>query len=166
MQLTRILRHLIAPNWLARRAFPRASLQAIELAVAAAEQRHAGELRFVVETGLPLAELLRDVSTRQRAVTVFSRLGVWDTEHNNGVLIYVQLIDRRVEIVADRGISAKVAQAEWDAVCRGMEAAFRANDYGRGALAAIQRIADLLAGHFPAQAGDKPNELSNRPELL
>lgn len=165
MQLSRLLKHLIAPPWLARRAFPRSALLAIELAVAAAERLHRGELRFAVEAGLPLHDLLHGVSARQRAIEVFSRLCIWDTEHNSGVLIYVQLIDRRVEIIADRGISAKVDQSEWDAVSRAMEAAFRAGAYERGAVTAIERIGHLIAVHFPALAGN-PNELPDQPVLL
>jgi len=171
MRLVRIFQHLLAPSWLARRAFPTTALQAIEAAVKAAEQRHAGELRFVVEAGLPLDDLWRDVSARQRAVEVFSRLRVWDTQHNSGVLIYVQLVDRRVEIVADRGINARVGQAEWDAICRGMEAAFRDRAFLRGALEAVEKIGQLLAANFPASSelGRKSsalNELPDRPVLL
>ncbi len=168
MRLSRLLKHLIAPHWLTHRAFPRVSRDAIEDAVAAAERHHRGELRFVVEAGLPLNDLLHNVSPRQRAIEVFSHLRVWDTEDNSGVLIYVQLIDRRVEIIADRGISARVAQVEWDAVSRGMEAAFRTGAYGRGAVTAIDSVGRLLAEHFPAAAGsaENPNELPDRPVLL
>lgn len=169
MNLARILRHLLAPQWLARRAFPSAALQAIAAAVKAAEQRHAGELRFVVEAGLPLGDLWRDVSARERAVEVFSRLRVWDTQHNSGVLIYVQLIDRRVEIVADRGINARIGQAEWDAICRGMESAFRDRAYLRGALEAVEKIGQMLATNFPAPSvsgRNNVNELPDRPVLL
>lgn len=168
MQLLRLIKHLVAPPWLAHRAFTGVALQAIEDAVAAAEKRHCGELRFVVEAGLPLGDLLHDISARQRAVEVFSQLRIWDTEHNSGVLIYVQLIDRRVEIVADRGISARVDQGDWDAVSRSMEAAFREGAYERGAVAAIESIGRLLAAHFPATptSAENPNELPDRPVLL
>lgn len=169
MKLARILRHLIAPHWLVRRAFSAATLAAIEAAVAAAERRHAGELRFVVEADLPLSALWHEVSARERAIEVFSRLRVWDTEHNSGVLIYVQLIDRRVEIVADRGINAQVEQTQWNAICRSMEAMFRDGDYARGALQAVERIGQLLADKFPAPTeghGIAANELPDRPLLL
>lgn len=166
-----MFKHLLAPPWLARRAFPSAALQAIEAAVKAAEQRHAGELRFVVETGLPLSDLWRDISARVRAAEVFSNLRVWDTQHNSGVLIYVQLIDRSVEIVADRGINARVGQAEWDAICRSMEASFRDRAYLRGALEAVEKIGQLLATHFPMssfidRSSDTGNELPDQPVLL
>lgn len=173
MNLKRAIKHLLAPHWLARRAFPRHTLRAIEAAVANAEQQHLGELRFVVEAGLPIDQLWHGTSARARAVEVFSRLRVWDTEHNSGVLIYVQLIDRRVEIVADRGISAKVDQSAWDAICRRMEEAFRTGDYGRGSLQAVEAVGGLLASKFPAlaKAGSSDietnaNELPDRPLLL
>lgn len=173
MKLTRILKHLLTPHWLARRAFPAGTMAAIEAAVATAEQRHVGELRFVVEGGLPIGDLWHGISARERAVDVFSRLRVWDTQHNSGVLIYVQLIDRRVEIVADRGISAKVDQSSWDAVCRGMEQAFGTGAYARGSLAAVENVGKLLAMNFPAapesgtpSAAANVNELPDRPVLL
>ncbi|MCX7177750.1 MAG: TPM domain-containing protein [Proteobacteria bacterium] len=169
MRLQRLFRHLIAPSWVARQAFPAETLEAIEAAVKSVERHHAGELRFVVESGLPLGLLLRDVSARQRAIDVFAQLRVWDTEQNNGVLVYLQLIDRRVEIVADRGINAKVAQSHWEAICRDMEVTFRVGAYGRGALQAIESIGSLLAEHFPAaQESDAAaaNELPDRPVLL
>ncbi len=169
MKLARIFRHLAAPHWLARRAFSRDSLKAVEAAVAASEKHHAGELRFVVEAGLPFVDLWRGVTPRERATELFSRLRVWDTAQNSGVLVYVQLIDRRVEIVADRGIAAHVAQEQWQAVCRGMEASFRSGAYGPGAVAAIARIGELLAAHFPPQPGEPAqpqNELPDRPLIL
>src|SRR6185295_17841433 len=154
--MVRILKHLFTPHWLALRAFPHSTLAKIEQAVKSSERLHRGEIRFAVEASLHLASLR--LSTRQRARQVFSQLGVWDTADNSGVLIYVQLIDHRIEIVADRGIAAKVAQAEWDAVCRTMEQAFRQDHYDAGALAAIQAVTAILARHFPA-AGMNPNEL-------
>lgn len=165
MRFSRLLRHLTVPHWVVRRAFPAASLRAIEKSVAVAERMHGSELRFVAEAGLPFVDLWRDVSPRQRAVDIFSDLRVWDTEANSGVLIYVQLVDRRVEIVADRGVAAKVAQAEWDDICRGMERAFEHDEYQRGAIVAIDRIGRLLAVYFPARDG-KRNELPDRPLMI
>ncbi len=165
MNLTRSLKHLMTPHWLSRRAFPEASLLAIEQAVAAAEKLHGGELRFVVEGGLSLASLWHDQSPRERAGELFSGLRVWDTEHNNGVLIYLQLIDRRVEIVADRGIAARVPQGEWDEVCRGMERAFARGAFHDGALAAVASVGQIIALHFPAKAAHA-NELPDRPLVL
>ncbi len=165
MQFDRIFRHLLEPHWWALRVFPMAARQAIEQAITASEQRHQAELRFVVEAGMPLRALLRDQSARQRAIELFARLGIWDTEHNSGVLIYVQLIDRRVEIVADRGISARVGEAFWSSVCRRMESEFAAGRFENGALVALGDITTALAEHFPA-IGINPDELANAPLIL
>jgi uncharacterized membrane protein len=165
MNSGRLFKHLLTPPWLAARRFGAALVAEIGAAVVIAEANQRGELRFVVEGPMPFADLWHGRSARQRAADLFARLGVWDTEENSGVLIYVQLVDRRVEILADRGIAAKVAQAEWDAICRSMEAAFRAADYRSGGLAAIRRAGELLAEHFPA--GEKnPNELPDQPVVL
>ena len=117
MRIGRVLRHLFTPSWVLGRTFTPDVMAAIDAAVAASEARHRGEIRFAVEAGLDLPELMRDATARERAVEVFSRLRVWDTEENTGVLIYVQWLDRQVEIVADRGIARRVPQAAWDGVC-------------------------------------------------
>jgi uncharacterized membrane protein len=161
--VTRTLRHLFTPDWAARRAFPPKTLRAIEHAVKESERRHRGEIRFALEAGLSPAHL--PISTRARARQVFAQLGVWDTEENSGVLVYVQLVDRRIEIVADRGIAQRVAQAEWDAVCRAMEHAFRRGEYEAGAVEAIGAITAILARHFPAGPGNR-NELPDKPVVL
>ena len=111
MRIGRVLRHLFTPSWVLGRTFTPDVMAAIDAAVAASEARHRGEIRFAVEAGLDLPELMRDATARERAVEVFSRLRVWDTEENTGVLIYVQWLDRQVEIVADRGIARRVPQA-------------------------------------------------------
>jgi len=165
MDLRRLLRHLFVPPWRLGRAFARRTLEAIERAIAASEAGHRGELRFAAEAGLDLLPLLRGLTPRQRAVELFSGLRVWDTQENNGVLIYVQLADRRVEILADRGIAARVPQAEWDAICRGMEHAFGRGEFEAGSLAAISKVSALLGAHFPPGAVN-PDELPNRPLLL
>lgn len=165
MRLRRLLKHLLIPAWWAHRPFGRTTLDAIEAAIGAAEAGHRGELRFVVEGPLPLAALWRDESVRQRATELFARLRVWDTEENSGILFYVQLVDRRVEILADRGISARVPQDEWDSICRGMERAFQGGDFNGGALAAVDLAAQLLIRHFPAR-GEPRNELPDRPVVL
>jgi len=165
VKLKRIAKHLITPDWVARRAFPRAALERIGEAVRASERTHTGELRFAVEAGLDMRALLRGLTPRARAEEVFSRLRVWDTEHNSGVLIYVQLVDRRIEIVSDRGISSRVPQSEWDAICRGMESAFRERRFEKGALDAIDRVTRLLAKHFPPQ-GENRDELPDKPVVL
>ena len=165
MRTRRLLKHLCTPHWVVNRAFPRATLTRLERAIRDSEKSHDGELRFAVEAGLHLLPLLKGLGPRQRAREVFSQLGVWDTEHNSGVLIYVQLVDRRIEIVADRGISARVAQESWDAICRRMEEEFRAGRFEEGALHGIEAITALLARHFPA-TGSNPDELPNRPVVL
>ncbi|HZE60542.1 MAG TPA: TPM domain-containing protein, partial [Burkholderiales bacterium] len=149
--------------WLALRPLPRSTLATIQQAVKASERVHRGEIRFAVEGPLHLAQLR--LSTRRRAQQVFGELGVWDTEENSGVLIYVQLVDRKIEIVADRSIAARVEQAEWDAVCRAMERSFKARRFEAGALEAIQSVTAILARHFPP--GEKnPNELPDKPAVL
>lgn len=165
MNIARFLKHLFIPDWVARRAFPAASLSKIEKAIRASERKHGGELRFVLEAGLPFRYLLRKKSSRKRAEELFASLKVWDTEHNSGVLIYVQLVSRHIDIVADRGIARRLEQAEWDAVCRAMEKAFRAGRYEEGALEAIERCTALLARHFPPSDGNR-NELPDRPVML
>ncbi len=165
VRIGRLLRHLAAPPWAVKRAFPVRALAAIEAAIRESERQHRAELRFAAEAGLDLIPVWQGESARQRAVEVFSDLRVWDTEENSGVLIYVQLVDRRVEILADRGITARVAQREWDEICREMEKAFRRGDFEAGAIAAIRRIGGLLATHFPSRP-DNPNELPDRPVLL
>lgn len=165
MNVGRIFKHLLTPPWLAARRFGPALSAEIGTAVDVAEQGQRGEIRFVVEGPMPFADVRRGRTARQRGADLFARLGVWDTEGNSGVLIYVQLVDRKVEILADRGIATKVAQAEWDAICRAMEAAFKAGNYRDGALTAIRQAGRLLTEHFPA--GERnPNELPDRPLIL
>ena len=163
MEIARLLKHVLIPHRVALRTFPAAALSRIEKAINASERQHRGELRFAVEAGLPL-QFLR-MSTRKRAEALFARLGVWDTAENSGVLIYVQLVDRRIEIVADRGIAAKVDQAEWNAVCRAMEKHFARRRFLEGALEAIETVTRILARHFPPR-GPNPNELPDKPVVL
>ena len=165
MKLSRLLSHLLLPDWWRRRVFAGADLAAIGAAVTAGEKLHRGELRFVAEASLAPSALRRDLSPRDRAAELFAQLGVWDTAENSGILIYVQLVDRKVEILADRGIAADVAQAEWDAICREMETSFRHGQWRDGALRAVTRAGTLLAQHFPVGANN-PDELPDQPLLL
>lgn len=165
MDIKRIARHLLMTPWQVRRAFPRAALTAIEQAIKASETEHTGELRFVVEGALDVAPLLRGQSARERAIDVFSQLRIWDTAHNNGVLIYVLLADRDVEIVADRGIHTKVGAPEWETICRTMEAAFTQADYEGGVVSGIRAVAQHLMKHFPATGAGR-NELPDKPVVL
>jgi uncharacterized membrane protein len=163
--LRRWFRHLFSDHWSVRRAFPSKAMRAIEKAIGEEERRHAGQLRFAVEASLPLNGLLRGVQSRERAVEWFGRLGVWDTEHNAGVLIYLLLADRRVEIVADRGIHSKVGTAAWEAICGEMQQEFARGQFERGVVIGVRAISDLLAEHFP-RSGDTPNELPDKPVVL
>jgi len=165
MNLGRIARHLLAMPGAVKRAFPPATMAAIEQAIARSEKQHRGEVRFAVEADLDALALLAGHSARSRAIEVFSQLGVWDTEDNNGVLIYLLLADRDVEIVADRGINSLVGSAEWEGICRIMEAALRRGEFEQAVLAAIEAVTRLLAQHFPPRAGDR-NELANRPAAI
>jgi uncharacterized membrane protein len=164
-KLLRGLKHLTAGRWQVARHFPRGSMERIAAAISQSESRHTGELRFAVEPGLQWHELFAGLSSHQRALEVFSRLRVWDTEHNSGVLIYLLLADRKVEIVADRGIHARVGDAQWRAICRLMEQKFRAGDFEGGALEGIIAITELLQQHFPAH-GQHKNELPDYPVML
>lgn len=165
MNIERTLRHLLTTHWQVRRTFPPSALQAIETAIKASEGLHVGQIRFAVEGALHSNALWRDQSSRERAVEVFSLLRVWDTEHNNGVLIYVLLADRAVEIVADRGIHAKVGEREWQGICRAMEAAFKAGHFREGAVEGIGAATRCLATHFPAGV-DRSNDLPDQPVVL
>jgi uncharacterized membrane protein len=161
----RFLRHLLMDTWAVRRAFPLAVMREIERAIVAQERRHDGELRFAVEAALPVIDYLRGVSARERAIEVFGRLRVWDTEQNCGVLIYLLLADKRVEIVADRGIHRKVGTAAWEAICGAMQREFAAGRFEQGAIVGVQAISDLLATHYPPR-GDNPDELPNPPVVV
>jgi hypothetical protein len=165
MKLKRLLRHLLTPGLWMRRHFPRADRQAIAAAIRDSESHHRGELRFVAEGPLHLAALLHGTTPRQRAVELFSQLRVWDTEENSGILIYVQLVDRKVEILADRGIAAQVPQAEWQRLCRGMENHFAQGRYRQGVLDVLASAGELLTAHFPA-TGNNPNELPDAPLIF
>ncbi|MBM3346218.1 MAG: hypothetical protein FJY55_06975 [Betaproteobacteria bacterium] len=165
--IARFVRHLIGEDFALRRAFPRAVRARIAAAIAEQERRHTGELRFVIEGGLAPGQLLRGQTARERAVELFARLGVWDTAANNGVLVYVLLADRAVEIVADRGIHARVGAQAWEVICGEMQRRFAARRFEEGALAGLQAAGDLLATHFPAAPGSvNPDELPNEPLLL
>ena len=168
MNFSRILRHLFTGRLAVRRIFPISSLAAIEQAIKLSEISHEGEVRFAVEAALNTLPLLRDQSARDRAVEVFSQLRVWDTEHNNGVLIYLLLADRDVEIIADRGINVRVGSEEWERICREMEIAFREGHFESGVIAGISAVGSHLQKHFLAERKreGKENELPDTPVIL
>ncbi len=161
----RMMRHLFTGSARVRRMFPSQTLAAIEQAIEQAEVQHDGQIRFAVEAALDMAPLLAGQTARERAINVFSDLHVWDTEYNNGVLIYLLLADRDVEIVADRGIHAKLGSEVWEVICQQMEAQFRAGNFEAGVLAGIRAVGEQLANHFPARS-NKPNEMPDAPVLL
>lgn len=163
--MNRLLRHLLFPDWLARRWFSARVLASIEHAIAASERGHAGELCFVVEAALHPRQLFAGMTARARAVEVFSNLRIWDTAANNGVLIYLLLADRDVEIIADRGFNGLVEPEDWAAICADMEASFRRREFAAGALLGIERVDGLMRRHFPL-VGEDRNELPDKPRLL
>jgi len=169
MSFARIVRHLTATSWGLRRCFGPASLDAIEQAVAQCERHHGGEIRVAIEGQIDLAELLRNVTPRERAIQAFSQLGVWDTQGNNGVLIYVLWADHDVEIVADRGYNGRVTGEQWREVCARMERLFAKGDSTEALVLGILDVGNLIAQHFPAEAEPRnqaPNELPDRPIML
>lgn len=164
-KIKRIARHLLTSHLQVKRCFPHKAMLAIEQAIKASEASHLGEIRFVVEAALDGVPLFKSHSAKERAIDIFSELRIWDTEHNNGILIYLLLADRDVEIVADRGIHAITDAGEWNKICRAMEVAFQHGRYEQGVIEGIQEITQHLRHHFPANAQNK-NELSDRPVVL
>lgn len=169
-RLTRILKHRWQSDDAARRAVPTALLEKLTAQVAHSESGHSGEIRIYVEAGLPLSYLWQpaDVTqlARERALAMFGKLRVWDTAHNNGVLIYLLLAEHRIEIVADRGLNERVAQDTWPRLVASMSAAFKAGDFEGGLTQAVQEVSGLLQRHFALQAGQSnPNELPDTPLL-
>jgi uncharacterized membrane protein len=162
----RWIRHLFLDHFALARAFPRVILAAIGRAVAEQEKRHRGELRVVIEGGLPVQALVSGRTARQRALEHFTRLRVWDTEDNAGVLIYLLLADRRVEIVADRSIHARVGDAAWETICGAMQREFAAGRFEAGMLTGLAAVSDLLAQHFPADPNENRNELPDAPVVV
>jgi len=165
MDLGRWFRHLFTGRSAVARAFPGSTFDAIEGAIREAEASHSGQIRVVIEASLDGPRLWANETARERAVEVFSLMRVWDTEHNNGVLIYLLMADRDVEIVADRGIHAKCGAQAWEAVCRQMEQSFREGKFEQGALAGVHAVGKHLAQHFPG-SGTQANELPDRPVLM
>src|SRR5277367_7099191 len=162
MGIGRIGKHLVEHKWRVRRVFPRQALDLIEQAIKAGEATHSGQIRFVVEGSLDGKPLFSGQSARERALDIFSHLRIWDTPHNNGVLIYLLLADRDVEIVADRGIDAKVGRAGWEKICRDMEAEFKTGNFRGGVIQGIAAVSRQLAAHFPPSAHPR-NELPDKP---
>ena len=165
-RLTRLLRHRWADGRLRRVLTPEV-LQRLGQRVAASERRHTGQIRICAEGGLPLSYLWRGASARERAITQFGKLRVWDTEHNNGVLIYLLLAEHAIEIVADRGLAQRVPEATWHTLVQRLGEALRAGQYEDGLTEVLADVSALLVAHFPA-SGHAPgsNELPDAPVLL
>ena len=170
VRLTRLLKHRWLDETDAQRALGGGAVERIEARVKASEQRHSGEIRVCVEAGLPLSYLWRDASARERAVTMFGKLRVWDTEHNNGVLIYLLLAEQAIEVVADRGIAKHVSPGEWQNMVGHMSAAFKAGRYEEGLTEALAEISTVLMQHFAINGSPggstNPNELPDNPLLM
>ncbi|HEY8607377.1 MAG TPA: TPM domain-containing protein [Noviherbaspirillum sp.] len=163
--LARMWRHLWMTSAAGRRAFPEETLKAIEAAIAEGETRHRAELRLVIEPGLDLQAVLNGMTARDRARELFAQYGVWDTEENCGVLVYINLADHQVEIVADRGVGKTVPAADWQHACRTMTQGFARGDYHHSTLAALAELNALLQRHYPDD-GSLRNQLSDRPVML
>lgn len=163
--LARLLRHLFTTTAAGRRVFPAATLKAIQAAIAQGEKLHRAEVRLIIEPAMPLADVFSGLSSRERARLLFAEYRVWDTEENCGVLVYVNLADHKVEIVADRAVGRAIAAADWQKVCRTMTEGFAAGNYHDSVIAALAQLNALLHAHFPSD-GATPNELSNRPLII
>ena len=161
----RLLRHLFAPS--AQRLFPAAAMDRIAHAIAEGERRHAGQVMFAVEPALHWRAVLDGEDPRRSAEQAFARLRVWDTQANNGVLLYLLLADHRIEIVADRGLHEKVSAEQWRGVCQLMEERLRAGDAGDAVVRGVEAVSDLLTEHFPQRPGTVDiDELPNQPRIF
>lgn len=163
--IKRLIRHGFSLPWLAKQYFPAESLKRVEAEIAKSETHHFGEIRFVVESNLSFLEILRKKSAKKRALEIFSGLHIWDTELNNGVLIYLLLADHDFEILADRGIHHRVGKEGWESICQQMEAMFRKGEFELGVIFGIHQISEVLTQHFPAH-GENKNELPNKPLII
>jgi uncharacterized membrane protein len=165
-RMQRMLTNLFG-NWFQlRHRFPAALLDEMTVAIASGERTHRGEVRFAVESRLAPLAVLEGLDAPVRARQVFAQLRVWDTEHNTGVLFYVLMAEHRIEIVADRGIAARVTATEWEAICARMRDDYARGQWREGSLAGIAAAHVLLAQHFPSDGTDNPDELPDRPVLL
>ncbi len=165
MQIKRTIAHLLTTQGHVNKAFPPHTLKTIEQTISASEEAHTGEIRFALEGALDGMALFKGQTSRERAIELFAQLRVWDTEHNNGLLVYLLLADRAVEVVADRGIHAKVGVEAWIKICRQMESDFKQSNYEGGVISGVKAITQHLAEHFPA-GGFNRNELPDKPVLV
>ena len=174
-RIGRFFRHLFSNPWQVKHHFSAQALQNVEAAITASETGHTGEIRFVVEAGLHPYEIICGKKPRERAIELFGRLNIWDTENNNGVLIYLLLADRDVEIVADRSIDKHIGYDGWDMMCHDMEVMFRQGEFEAGVLQGVEKVNAALEQHFSVASVKnkrkraiqrKKNELSDKPLIL
>lgn len=165
MNYKRIMKHLLTSDIALRSKFSPSVMKSIGNCIEESEKLHCGEVRFAAECTLDFFPLLKNVTARERAIEVFSDLRIWDTEQNNGVLIYLLFADHDVEIIADRGINQKVHADEWERICKNMENCFKKGFFEQGIITGISEITEHLARHFPPGENDR-NELPNKPVLL
>ena len=161
----RLWRHLVTTKHATRKVFPATALQAIQTEIAAGEVTHRAEVRVIIEAALPLVFVMQGGSARRRAVELFTHYRVWDTEENCGLLLYINLADHKVEIIADRGVDRAVGKKDWQAVCQTVTAGFAAGEYHDSVPAALKQLNLLLTRHYP-QIGPQRNQLSDKPEML
>ncbi len=166
--LRRWCRHLMTGTWALRRRFDDAALARIQEAIRESEGRHSGEIRFAVEACLTPLELLRGLRPRDRAWQVFAEHRLWDTEHNNGVLIYLLWADRAVEVLADRGAHRRVDPQVWQDACARLSQALQRGEGVAGVIEAVTQIGEAMARVEPAEVKShaNPDELSNAPIVL
>lgn len=157
-KIKRLWRHWLHPRLRVERHFPESVLRELSAGIGASERRHHGQIRFVVESRLDSADILAGLTPRQRACQWFGELGVWDTELNSGILIYIGFADHAVEIVADRGVSSRIGNGRWQEVCGLMLDAFRRGDYAGGLAAGLEETGRLLAEAWPKEAGETAHD--------
>lgn len=163
--LKRLFKHLFTTTAAGRRVFPEDALKAIEETIAEGETRHRAEVHMIVEPALDAQAVLNGMSSRERARELFSDYRVWDTEENCGVLVYINLADHKVEIVADRGVGREIPAGEWEVICRTMTQGFARGEYRESVIGALRRLNSLLEQHYPDD-GSAHNQLPNRPVML
>jgi len=167
--LKRLVRHLFATQSSGRKAFPCATLQAIKEVIADGERVHRAEVKLIIEPGLAISDIIERRSSRDRAHDLFSQYRIWDTEENSGVLIYINLADHRVEIIADRGIACCVPPSAWQSICHTMTEGFTKEQYHESAITGLRRLNEILQQVFPESqkiSHPSPNQLSDAPILL
>ncbi len=166
MNIQRIIRHLWSSPRLVQQTFPAPAMSRIGAAIRNSEGQHRGQIRFAVEGALAWSQLIHNANPSERALDAFTQLRVWDTEENNGVLIYLLLADRHVEIVADRGVHERVGASSWESICRRMEQNFSLGHFETGVLEGIEAVTEVLAKEYPSTGGAATNELPDEPVII